>query len=274
MVAPMSGPPPHHYADGDWYDAEYVHIRADIALYRAVAAEADSVLELGCGTGRLVFPMAEAGARVVGADNAPAMLTRARARQAMAAPVLASRLSFVEGDMRRLRLDERFDRVVIGLNTLLHMTDDNDLAAVFETARHHLVPGGRFVFDVFSPPEGFGNRDEDARFEPQQLIHPRTQERWIVTENNRYDRRRQLNHMFFYYRRADERGDPVGPEHRTEVVLRVLYPRELDRFIEQGGFRIAAEYEDFARTRPYEAENGLRVSELEPISGAGSRAGR
>lgn len=270
----MTGPPRDrdHYGDGDWYDAEYVHIRADLALYRAVAREArDAVLELGCGTGRIAFAMAEEGAEVVGVDRAVPMLDRARAKLAASSPELRSRLSFVEADMRTVRLEGRFDRVVIGLNTLLHMTEDDDLEATFETAKAHLRPGGRFVFDIFSPPDGFGDRDPEGRFEPQQLIDPRTRERWIVTENNHYDRRRQLNHMVFYYRRADRSGEPTGPEYRARVTLRVLYPRELDRFIRQAGFRIEAEHEDFARTRPYTASGGLRVVELGLATGASSK---
>ena len=255
--------PVDHYGDGDWYDAEYVHIRADLDLYRAVAREATGpILELACGTGRLSFPMAEAGRRVTGVDASPAMLARARRRAGTASPEVRSRLDFVEGDMRSVRLGRRFDRVVLAFNGILHLLEDDELLAGLETARAHLAPGGRIHLDLFSPPTPPAERDPDDRFDPQPMVDPHTGERWLVTENNRYDPRRQLNHMFFYYRRADPQGRAFGPERRAEVVLRVLHPRELDAFVRWAGLAVAAEYEDYERTRPYTARTALRVLEL------------
>ena len=83
-------PPPRfrdHYADGAWYDAEYVHIGGDIPYYEQVACETDGpILELACGTGRLTFPMAATGVKVVGVDNSTAMLARAEAKRAALPP--------------------------------------------------------------------------------------------------------------------------------------------------------------------------------------------
>lgn len=252
-----------HYRDGAWYDAEYVHIRADIPLYRAIAREAQGpILELGCGTGRLTFPMAEAGQTVVGVDNAQPMLERAKEKRAQLPPEVACRVRFEEGDMRTLRLPSRFDRVVLGFNTLLHMLEDHDLLAVLVTAREHLASGGRFHLDLFTPFPSFPERDPEGRYDPQQLIEPRTGHRWVVTENNRYDPRQQINHMSFFYRRVDSNGEPWGPEHISDIPLRVLFPRELDAFVRQAGLHIVREHDDYSREKPYTAQAGLRVLEL------------
>lgn len=256
--------PVDHYGDGVWYDAEYVHIRADFPLYQGIAQEARGpILELGCGTGRLSFPMAESGAEVLGIDLAAPMIARAEAKRACAAPAVRARLGFEVADMRTLRLRRRFDRVILAFNTIMHMLEDEDLLAVLETARAHLSAGGRFHLDLFTPYPLFPERDPTGRYDPQQMIDPRTGERWIVTENNHYEPRRQINHMRFYYRRADPNGAPVGPERFTEILLRVLFPRELDAFVRRAGFRIVREHEDYARTRAYSARGGLRVVELE-----------
>ena len=261
---PEEGARVDHYGDGAWYDAEYVHIRADIPLYRQIAKAARGpILELACGTGRLSFPMAEAGARVVGVDAALPMLERARARTREVSLLVGARLEWVEGDMRSIRLGRRSDRVILGFNPLLHMLEDADLEATLVTAREHLAPGGRFHLDLFTPPEMGAPRDPEGRFDPQQMFDPVTRQRWIVTENNRYDPRTQINHMRFYYRRADAEGQPVGPERVAEIPLRVIYPRELDSWLARTGLRVVAEHEDFERSRPYTAQAGLRVLELE-----------
>lgn len=252
-----------HYGDGAWYDAEYVHIRSDIPLYQDIAKSADGpVLELACGTGRLTFPMAETGANVFGVDLAPAMIERAREKLAAARPEVQARLRFELGDMRDVRLGVRFDRVVLGFNTLLHMLEDCDILAVLTTGRVHLAPRGRFHLDIFTPYPSLPERDPDGRYDPQQLIDPKTGARWVVTENNTYDPRTQVNHMRFYYQQVDGRGRPIGTERLSEIPLRVIFPRELDGFIERAGLRIAKEFEDFARSVPYAARSGLRVLEL------------
>ena len=251
-----------HYADGAWYDAEYVHIRADIPLYSAVAREAKGpILELACGTGRLTLPMAEAGATVTGVDVEASMLHQAEVNRRAARPEVQARLRFHRGDMRTLALDDRFDRVVLGFNALLHMLEDADLVAVLECGRRHLGPDGRFHLDIYIPYPSMTERDPTGRYDPQQMIDPFGQ-RWIVTENNRYDPRTQINYMRFYYRPVDANDRPIGAEIYTEIPLRVIFPRELDAFLAQAGLRVMAEFDDYGRTQPYTARAGLRVMEL------------
>lgn len=249
-----------HYGDGVWYDAEYVHIRGDIPYYVAVAKTVGgALLELACGTGRLTIPMAQAGPKVVGVDAAPAMLAQARAKCTELAPPERARLSFRAGDMRSVRLGRRFDGVVLAFNTIMHMLTDDDLLAALCTARDHLARDGRFFLDLHTPLPDLLDRDPDARYDPQQMVDPRTGHRYIVTENNRYDARRQINTMRFYYQRVDERGEAVGAERHTEVQLRVLFPREVDHWMDLAGFRIIEDWDDFERTQPFTGRGGRRV---------------
>ena len=88
----------HDPALADFYDLENGWDRSpDFAFCRALAEEAGSVLDLGCGTGELAVALA-AGRRVAGVDPAPAMLDIARAKPG------AQGVDFVEGDARTLRL--------------------------------------------------------------------------------------------------------------------------------------------------------------------------
>lgn len=250
-----------HYGDGAWYDAEYVHISGDVPYYERVARETNgTILELACGTGRLTFPMAAAGAVVHGVDVAAPMIERANDK--LERFEYPRRLSFEVGDMRTMRLARKFDAVVLAFNTLMHMTEDDDLVATLDTAREHLERNGRFHLDLHTPFPSIPKRDPNARYDPQQMIDPRTNERWIVTENHRYDARRQLNHMTFYYRRADDDGSPVGPESRAELVLRVIFPRELDYLLKQAGFVPVGDWDDFDRKQQFSGEGGRRVMML------------
>ncbi len=65
----------YHGADAIFYDSYLMGLPGDVAFYIEQARKAGSpVLELGCGTGRILIPVAEAGIDIVGLDNSPAML--------------------------------------------------------------------------------------------------------------------------------------------------------------------------------------------------------
>jgi SAM-dependent methyltransferase len=250
-----------YYSDGVWYDAEYVHIGGDIPYYVRVAEETKgSILELACGTGRLTIPMAEAGKRVTGVDVAPGMIAQANTKRERLDTGIKGRLAFIVGDMRTLRLGERYEAVVLAFNTLMHMIDDRDLEATLETAREHLTETGLFHLDLHTPyPTLMADRDPAGRFDPQQMVDPRTSQRYIVTENNRYDPRTQINHMRFFYRAVDVRGRPTGTERSVELKLRVIFPRELDRWLHLAGFETVGDWDDLERTKPFSGRGGRRV---------------
>ena len=252
---------PHdHYGDGAWYDAEYVHIRADVPYYARVASETKgAILELACGTGRLTIPMVRAGGNIHGIDVALAMIARAKEKRAALPSFQQERLSFDVADMRTLRMDRKFEAIVLAFNTLMHMISDDDLTSVLETVRLHLSPGGLFHFDLHTPfPELLG-RDPTKRYDPQEMIDPKSGERYIVTESNEYDARTQINRMYFFYQRVDRNGSPEGSEKRAELLLRVISPRELDRWLHTSGFEVVGDWDDFEWKNPFSGRGGRRV---------------
>ena len=250
-----------YYGDGDWYDAEYVHIGGDIPYYASVGAGAKGpVLELACGTGRLTIPMAQAGAEVVGVDLVPAMITRAQDKRSILPKADRDRLEFIIGDMRSVRLGRKFAGVIIAFNTLMHMTTDDDLERCFETVREHLEPEGLLYMDLHTPhPAVVPRQDPLGRYDPQEMIDPATGHRYIVTENNAYNERTQINSMQFFYQRVDQNGTDVGPERRLTLQLRVIFPRELDRWLHTSGFEIVEEWDDFEKVDPFSADGGRRI---------------
>tara|TARA_R110002020_G_scaffold37828_18_gene114029 strand:+ start:1032 stop:1772 length:741 start_codon:yes stop_codon:yes gene_type:complete len=110
----------------------------------ALAREATSVLDLGCGTGELAVALGE-GRRVTGVEPAGAMLAHARRRAG------AERVTWVVADARKVRLGETFDLVLMtghAFQCLLRLEDQRALCA---TIAAHLAPGGVFLFDSRNP---------------------------------------------------------------------------------------------------------------------------
>lgn len=118
----------------------------DVGFYVDQCRSAASVLEIGCGAGRLLAPLAELGGRLVGVDIDRGML--AAASDALP-PTHRDRVRLLRADMRRLALEETFDRVIIPYNTLFALPSDEDQIAALVTARRHLAPGGLLLFDLY-----------------------------------------------------------------------------------------------------------------------------
>jgi len=160
--------------------------RGEVAAIREILglAQDDMVLDLGCGWGRHLALLADAGHRVVGLDLSPALLRRVpRGRSPSRAP---ARL-LMAGDMRRLPVrDHAFD-VVINLATSLGLFDDDqDVIDTLAEARRVLRPGGRLLIEGMHRDEVVSNyavRDAWT-----------TDDGTVVRVRRRFDGRRGVSH--------------------------------------------------------------------------------
>ena len=136
------------YSDARLYDLMFPGGGPAVDFYRAGAnRQGGRVLELACGTGHKLIPIASDGHPCVGLDSSPDMLAEAQ-RKANERDVT---VEWVQGDMRAFDLGRTFDFVFITANSLLHLHEAQDLVSCFRSVRRHLAPGARFVFDVFNP---------------------------------------------------------------------------------------------------------------------------
>ena len=133
------------YADKD-YEAECDLIES-LAVQYGIGAE--TVLDLGCGTGRHATILARRGREVTGVDVSAEMLALARRR---AADAEVAELDLRVGDVRTVRVGRRYDVVLLMFAVLGYQLTDEDVAATLETVAIHLQPGGVLVFDVWHGP--------------------------------------------------------------------------------------------------------------------------
>jgi SAM-dependent methyltransferase len=139
-------------AIAEFYDLEHDDFEDDLGFYLNMAMMAGGpVLELGCGSGRILKPLLAAGLKVTGLDSSEVMLGRAEAR-------LRSKR-----ERAGLTLDKRsmaaadhvpggpFGVVVLGLNGLLHATTSSEERALLKSACAALRQGGQLLLDVVNP---------------------------------------------------------------------------------------------------------------------------
>lgn len=143
---------------GEAYDAAFAERAAagDDVHGEATFVEAlgpRSVLDAGCGTGRVAIELARRGIDVVGVDLDPVMLAAARRK--------APQLDWVEGDLATVELGRRFDTVVAAGNVMIFLTPGTEAAVVANLARH-LGPGGLLVAGFSLTDDGLSLADYDA----------------------------------------------------------------------------------------------------------------
>ena len=141
-------------AAAQYYDANPT-IPDDRAFYMARLPSADAaVLELGCGTGRVLLPLAAACGSIYGLERSPAML--ARCRQELQVSGLPSTKARAElGDITHFALGRRFDLIIAPYRVFQLLETEAQVEGLFRCMRAHLAPGGTGILNVFHPQGGF-----------------------------------------------------------------------------------------------------------------------
>src|SRR4051812_23698313 len=208
-----------------FYDHVATGVDGDVAFYVAEAtASGAPILELGCGTGRILIPVATAGVDVVGLDASPDMLALARAKLATCAPDTQRRARLVHGDMRDFDLAQSFSLVTIPYRAFLHNLDVDAQLRTLARVRRHLAQDGRLILNVFDPSVRLlaAGRWSSPTKRHADFPHPRTGNRVTIRENFRYDLERQLVDGAFEYDQLDAKGRLVARIH-APLTLRYVF---------------------------------------------------
>jgi len=216
-----------YYSDPERYNAEYSFLSADTGWYRERAKEQGSpALVLGCGTGRILFHLADAGLLVDGLDGSPAMLDFARSRAMSLGKPICDLTNFYEGDMRGFSLPHRYQVIIVPLNGLMHLHSDDELLTCLLCIREHLAENGRLIFDITNPKAEV----LAAYTESQGLLIRDIKVRGVSyrqREQHTYDQQTGISETIFSF--VPQNID--SPSFRCKLRLRMFSPNEIDRLL-------------------------------------------
>ena len=254
LAAALAAGTTEHYEDAQLYDHEYKRRKDDVRWYRKLAREvlgdpatagnrrktrqnrrSQAILELGCGSGRTLIPLARDGFPIVGVDAAPAMLQRCRANMTRLPPAALERIELHAADFRALDLGRRFALVICPFNAFMHLYARRDIERFLAVVRRHLTPDGIFAFDVLNPDLAWLSRDPHRRWARTRFRHPRTGKWMVYSTSLSYDAALQIAFMRIYYER--EQG---GKPRVVRLAHRQFFPLELEALLHYNGFQILA----------------------------------
>ena len=222
----------------EYYDLTHADLTEDIPFILQLAQEQPgTVLELGCGSGRLLLPLAKAGIAVTGIDNSEAMLQRARQKIAMETTAVLQKITLIQEDMSRFHIpDQTFALVVIPYNTFMHL-DDKTAVSTLRCIKRCLAENGRLFIDLANPLT-IANTPEDQLISLENhIIHPQSGDHILHMAANKLDSEQQQLHITWIYDRSPANG---GAIQRTiaQATYHYRYPHQIELLLHETGFKL------------------------------------
>jgi SAM-dependent methyltransferase len=223
--------------------------RPDIAFYVDAAKESGgSVLEIGCGTGRILIPTARAGINIVGLDASPSMLAECRNRLTNESAEVQSHAELVTADMRGFDLGRTFKLATIPFRPFQHLITVDDQLSCLRSIHRHLADGGELIFDLFNPSlEALANRPLGEVFadEPEFVV---PDGRRVVRRHRiaAHDRFAQVNEVELLYDITHPNGRQERLVHAFQ--MRYLFRFEAEHLLVRAGFEIEHLYAGYDKS--------------------------
>ena len=223
---------PTPFDDGELYDFLLGDFDYGLDFYVDLARRAEGpVLDIGCGTGRVLLPCLQAGVDIDGLDLFEPML--ARLRDSAARLGLSPQL--YRADMSDFRLPRRYALAMIPFNAFTHILTQESQIRCLERCREHLLPGGLLVFDGAFPGLHWIGGKQNERVLEVEKIDPRTGRTLRVFDTRSFDRVRQVQHSI-------TEVESLGPDgsvellQRSEFDTRWVYKDEMALLLRHTGY--------------------------------------
>ncbi len=224
-----------------FYDVEHAHFDEDLNLYVNFAELCSGpLLELACGSGRLLVPLAREGYELTGVDSSASMLKLAQVALEQAG--VAARCTLVQDHMSKLRLGQKFRLAFIALGSFGHVCTRQEQRQTLAAVRDHLTTGGRFILDI---------SNADVRYMEHlsgQMLHQGTWQRqdgsllshFVSPASSLTKHLLELTHFYEEHRQGEAVQRTVTTTH-----LYLFERNEVELLLEEAGFEITDVYGDY-----------------------------
>lgn len=238
------------------YDILYGGIKEGIPFYLEYARQKGSpILEIACGTGRVLIPLAREGHEVWGLDSSPAMLAKARLKVSTLPKDVRRRIHLVQADMRNFKLNIKFPLILIPFRSFLHLLTVEDQVRTLKNTRRHLKDDGILIVDLFAPKYDY--LAQDTRHVTRKFVNPENGHIIFKTDIVNYDHANQLIHEDSLLEEYDEKGNLIRSIHLS-LKLRYIFRYEMEHLLRLSGFKVKAVYGTFDK-RPYDYKSGEMI---------------
>lgn len=235
------------------YELEYKNKKEDLDFWIKLVKDlkVKSILELGVGTGRVLFPLVKAlnqqVKKAVGLEVDANLLAQTKKKLHRDYSEIEDKIELIKADMRSFVLKDRFDFIFIPFNTFSLIYKLEDHLVVLEVVKKHLKPRGYFAFEVYAPKlELLSRLAKKERVTKKEFLDEAEGVRLIRVRKSRYYPASQVIDTEYRYRKYDS-NDTLIDKYDTKFKLYKFFPTELSLLLKNAGFLIEYFWGDFQR---------------------------
>jgi len=225
-----------------YFDAQYRAFGQDLTLWLHLAAERSGpIIELGCGTGRVVRALIQEEHTVIGIDLDHHMLARA---QRNLAHFFQQNSCLVQADIQTFAFDTRFNLAIASMNTLSTF-DDPGLIAAFGNISGQLAPDGLLAFEIPNPAvDPFKGVDPDEPLTA--FVEPESGNPCQVYAQRIEGPAQDQVEILWHYDELFADGSTQRYTLRAKYFLRS--EEKVQEFLERANYTVVAAYGDYDRS--------------------------
>lgn len=232
----------------DFYDKLLDEHIQDIPLWIEYTQKCKSpILELACGTGRVLIPLAKEGFEVTGLDSNESMLKKAKEKIKKENQEVQNRIKLIKSDMTDFQIKKKFNLILIVFNSFQHLLTIQDQDNCLKSIDRHLTDNGKLVITVFYPdltrPEGI------LRKENFKLVQDYPE---------KGDKTELLCYQYFNHKKQEtdvsylvDTQKPNGQLQRKKMSFTIHYffPSEFERMLISNGFVVEDLFGNFDKSQ-------------------------
>jgi len=225
-----------------FYDAENRDKTEDLVMYSRLAAECQGdILDVGCGTGRVLIHLAQEDYNVFGIDKDRRMLDRLE-RKLERLPQLREKITYANADVLRYEYERRFHLILLTYNALMHFREQEQQIVLLGRLRRWLAENGALVIDLPNAGPVFASEDTDSLTLERTFLDDESGHMIMLQSVSVLDRASQMLHIDWIYDEID--GDGAVKRQLAPHQLRYFFLPELRLLLERCGFALEKVYGD------------------------------
>lgn len=219
-----------------FYDAETGDKTDDLAMYSELAGQyKGDILDIGCGTGRVLIHLAQEGYHVHGIDNDIAMLDRLDQKLTHLSH-LKEKITYYEGDVLTYKIDKKFSLILLTYNALMHFQEQEAQIELLTQLKEWIADDGLLVIDLPNAGDTFASQDTDSMIMERTFLEPESGHMIMLQSVSYLDRVTQVLHVDWIYDEID--GDGMVRRLIAPHQLRYFFYAEINLLLKLTGFEI------------------------------------
>ncbi len=227
-----------YHNTAQFYDISFSVLNSDddIDFYCNFILPSSSILEIGCGTGRVLLELIKHNHYVCGIDNSFNMLFYLKNKFDNLPNRTTHLLKIVQSDFKRFNLHEKFSYIIFPFRGFQLLTNKNQIFSCLESLKLHMAFDSVLIIDLFNPDLSrfknwinYKNKDFSCNFDNSENIL----ERWTVGKNHDIS-----NQTFSFYYEFILSEKNVISKFKDDFELAYFFPEQVENIFLSAGFRI------------------------------------